>query len=213
MHSNGIEPERVEVIGHFGGQYLKQPAGSSESRQQKRREINLPPDGRICLVACSINLPLTEGAIYLLRQVVTRLPQVLFLIKGHSNTPVEPFLSKYGINELDNVKSVHYPVSVLLPLSDYFLSASTSVSQEALSQELPQVNLDVGGLPQANPLHMVPGLIEDVETPGELVEFFVNTERFRISKEKRHHFLGAPDVDPYQKTLDILVTRFHKGYH
>lgn len=210
MHSNGIEPERVEVVGHIGGQYLKDPLISSELRQQKREEIGLPPNRKICLVACSINLSLAEGVIYLLKQVVSQLPEVLFLVKGHPNTPMEPLLSKYGMHELENIRSVGYPISVLLPLSDYFLSASTSVSQEALWQGLPQVNLDIGGLPQANPLHMVPGLIGDVETPDELMEFFTNTERFRISEEKRYQFLGDPDIDPYQKILNILVTRFHK---
>ena len=210
MHSNGIEPERVEVIGHIGGQYLKQPPISSKLRQQKREEIDLPPHRKICLVACSIDLSLTEGVIYLLRQVVTRLPEVLFLIKGHPDTPVEPLLCKYSMSELENIKSLDYPISVLLPLSDYFLSASTSVSQEALWQGLPQVNLDIGGLPQANPLHMVAGLIEDVETPDELMGFFMNTGRFRTSEEKRYQFLGDPDIDPYQKILNILVTRYHK---
>ena len=210
MHSNGIEPERVEVVGHIGGQYLKQPLISNELKQQKREEIDLPTHRKICLVACSINLSLNEGVIYLLKQVVNQLPEVLFLIKGHPDTHMKPLLGKYSMNELENIRSVDYPISVLLPLSDYFLSASTSVSQEALWQGLPQVNLDIGGLPQANPLHMVSGLIQDVETPDELMEFFMNTERFRISEEKRYQFLGDLGIDPYQKILEILVTRFHQ---
>ena len=210
MHSNGIEPERVEVVGHIEGRYLKQPLISSELRQQKREDIDLPVDRKICLVACSINLSLTEGVLYLLKQVVTKLPEVLFLIKGHPDSPVESLLCEYSMNKSENIKSVHYPVSVLLPLSDYFLSTSTSVSQQALWLGLPQVNLDVGGLPRANPLHMVPGLIEDVETPDELMEFLMNSERFRTSEEKRHQFLGDPGIDPCQKFLNILVARFHK---
>jgi len=208
--SNGIEPERVEVIGHIAGQYLNQLPLSSESKRQKRREINLPADRKICLVACSIDLSLTEGIIYLLKHVVTKLPEVLFLIKEHPQTPVAPLLCKYIMNELENVKSMQHPISTLLPLSDFFLSTSTSVSQEALRLGLPQVNLDVGGLPRANPLHLVPGLIADVENPGELLDFFLNTEKFRIPKEKSCLFIGDPGVEPCQKFLDIVVTRFHK---
>jgi len=155
-------------------------------------------------------LSLTEGIIYLLKHVVTKLPEVLFLIKEHPQTPVAPLLCKYIMNELENVKSMQHPISTLLPLSDFFLSTSTSVSQEALRLGLPQVNLDVGGLPRANPLHLVPGLIADVENPGELLDFFLNTEKFRIPKEKSCLFIGDPGVEPCQKFLDIVVTRFHK---
>ena len=100
-----------------------------------------------------------------------------------------------------------------MPLADYFLSVSTSVSIEALCAGLPQVNLDVGGLPLSNPLHMVSGLIEDVETPDELMAFFLNAEKFRIPKEKHSLFLGNTDVDPSQKILNILVARFHKDFY
>ena len=41
----------------------------------------------------------------------------------------------------------------------------------------------------------MPGLIEDVETPDELKGFFMNTERVRISEEKRYQFLGDLDTD------------------
>ena len=126
----------------------------------------------------------------MLMETVPQLPEILFVIKGHPNTSIEPLLCKYGLNTLENVKSVGEPISVLMPLSDYFLSVSTSVSIEALCAGLPQVNLDVGGLPLGNPLHMVPGLIEDVETPDELMAFFLDTEQFQIPKEKHSLFMG-----------------------
>lgn len=207
--SSGIEPERIEVIGHIVGRYLRQPPLSSESKRQKRREKDLPEDRKICLVACSIDLSLTEGIIYLLKHVVTKLPEVLFVIKGHPVSPVESLLCKYDMIELENVKSKQHPISTSLPLADYFLSTCTSVSQEALWWGLPQVNLDVGRLPQANPLHLVPGLIADVETPGELLDFFLNTEKFHIPKEKCYLFMGDPEAEPCQEFLHIIATRFH----
>lgn len=209
MHSNGIEPERVEVVGFLGGQYLKQDLISREIRQQKRKEIGLPPHRKICLIACSIDFRQTEGVIFFLDQILSRLPEVLFLIKSHPDTPVESLMCKYGIDDIQNVRSVNDPVSVLLPLSDYFLSTSTSVSQEALWQGIPQINLDVGGLPRANPLHLVPDLIADVESPGELLGFLFDAEKFRIPKEKCYLFMGDPKVDPRRKFLDIVVARFH----
>lgn len=213
MHDNGIEPKQVELVGFLRDRYLKQPPISVELKLLKQQELGIPPNKQICLVVCSIDLSLTEGIIYMLMETVPRLPEILFVIKGHPNTSIEPLLCKYGLNTLENIKCVDQPVSVLMPLSDYFLSVSTSVSIEALCVGLPQVNLDVGGLPRANPLHMVSGLIEDVETPDELMAFFLNAEKFRIPKEKHSLFMGNTDIEPCQKILNILVARFHKDFY
>jgi len=210
MHDNGIEPKQVKSVGFIGGRYLKRPSISVELKLLKHQELGIPPNKQICLVVCSVDLSLTEGIIYMLMEAVPRLPEIIFVIKGHPDTSIEPLLCKYGLNTLENVKCVDQSVSVLMPLSDYFLSVSTSVSIEALCVGLPQVNLDVGGLPRANPLHMVYGLIEDVETPDELMAFFLNAEKFRIPKEKCSLFMGNLDIEPSQKILNILVARFHK---
>lgn len=207
--SNGIDKNRLEVIGHILGQYLSQPLFSEEMKQQKRREIGFSPKRKICLVPCSIKLPITEGIICLLKDVVRKLPEILFLIQGHPNSPIAPLLKKYNMHELENVKSVKYPISTLLPLSDCFLSTSTSVSQEALWWGLPQVNLDVGVLPKANPLHLEPDLVADVETPDQLFEFLNNTEKFCIPKEKSCLFMGDSKIDPRQRFLEIVNRRFH----
>jgi hypothetical protein len=58
----------------------------------------------------------------------------------------------------------------------------------------------------------VPGLIEDVETPDDLLEFFRNTENFHIPKEKSYLFMDNTLTDPCHKILDILVSRFHREY-
>ena len=152
------------------------------------------------------------GIIYLLKETVSQLPKVFFAIKGHPDTSIEQLLYKYGMNTEKNVKLVDQSISTLMPLTDYFLSVSTTVSIEALCADIPQVNLDVGGLPMANPLHMVPGLIEDVETPDDLLEFFRNTENFHIPKEKSYLFMDDTHTNPCHKILDILVSRFHREY-
>jgi len=207
--SMGIEPERVEIIGHIIGQYLNQPNLSPEAKQQRRSELGFPSDKSICFIACSIVLPATEGLICLLRQVVDELPEILFLIKGHPTVPIESLLRKYGMDKTENVKITHQSVPTLLPISDYFFSTNTSVSQEALCLGLPQVNLNVGGLPQANPLCLIPGFIKDVGSSDELLHFLRNTEKFRIPKEKGALFMGNSNINPCEKFLESVVARFH----
>jgi len=203
--SGGIKPELIKVIGHFVGQYLNASPLSKGSKQKKRNKLDLPVNKKICLIACSIDLPMTEAIVYILRDVVTKLPETLFLFKSHPNSPAEPLLRKYGMNELDNVELVRHSIANTLPVVDYFLSTSTSVSQEALRLGIPQVNLDVAALPKANPLHLIPNLIADVETSDALLDFFHNTEKFKISKEKAFLFMGDPAVEPCRKVLDIIT--------
>ena len=212
MQANGIDPKQVEVVGFIGGHYLKQAPISEELKLMEKQKLGIAQNKQFCLVICSIDLSLTEGIIYLLKETVSQLPKVFFAIKGHPDTSIEQLLYKYGMNTEKNVKLVDQSISTLMPLTDYFLSISTSVSIEALCADLPQVNLDVGGLPMANPLHMVPGLIEDVETPDDLLEFFHNTEKFHIPKEKSYLFMDNTRTDPCQNILDILVTRFYRGH-
>ncbi|NQT81296.1 MAG: hypothetical protein HQ555_13000 [Candidatus Aminicenantes bacterium] len=208
--SYGINSDQVEVIGHIIGQYLNQLPYSNELKRKKRNEINLPNNRKICLVPCSIDMSLTEGIMYLLEDVVDKLPEVLFLIKGHPDSPIKVLLDKYNLNSKENVKATEHNIATLLPLSDYFISTSTSVSQEALWLGLPQVNLDIGGLPQANPLHLVSNLIVDVETQGDLIKFFLNTEKYGIPKNKRALFIEETKIDPCHKILNIVISKFHK---
>ena len=212
MQANGIDPKQVEVVGFIGGSYLKQTPISAELKLMEKQKLGIAQDKQLCLVICSIDLSLTEGIIYLLKETVSQLPKVFFAIKGHPDTSIEQLLYKYGMNTEKNVKLVDQSISTLMPLTDYFLSVSTTVSIEALCADIPQVNLDVGGLPMANPLHMVPGLIEDVETPDDLLEFFRNTENFHIPKEKSYLFMDDTHTNPCHKILDILVSRFHREY-
>ena len=211
MYANGIEPKQVEVVGFIGGHYLKQVAISGELKLMEQQKLGICPNKQFCLVVCTIDLSLTEGIIYLLKETVSRLPKVFFAIKRHPDTVIEPLVCKYGLNTVENVKLVDQSISALMPLADYVLSVSTSVSIEALCAGIPQANLDVGGLPLANPLHMVPGLIEDVETPAELLEFFGNTEKCHISKETSCLFMSDTRTDPLRKILNILTARFHKN--
>ena len=212
MQTNGIDPKQVEVVGFIEGYNLKQTPISAELKLMEKQKLGIAQNKQFCLVICSIDLSLTEGIIYLLKETVSQLPKVFFAIKGHPDTSIEQLLYKYGMNTEKNVKLVDQSISTLMPLTDYFLSVSTTVSIEALCADIPQVNLDVGGLPMANPLHMVPGLIEDVETPDDLLEFFRNTENFHIPKEKSYLFMDNTLTDPCHKILDILVSRFHREY-
>ncbi len=205
--ASGIAPERVGVTGHLGVQSLFNSRLDNDSKAQKRGELNLPIDRKICLVACCVNLYLTEGVICLLSQVVKKIPDIIFLIQGHPDSPVGQLLSKYGMSTLENVRSLAYPISKLLPLADSFISLSTSVSQEALCVGVPQVNLDAVGLPKGNPLHIIPGFISDVDNPQDLISFLRHTDRFPARKDESYLFMGDPEVDPRQRFFELLGDR------
>lgn len=205
--SCGIDKERIEVIGHISGQHLM-PCPSNELRAQKLKELNFPTGKKICLVVCCVAFAMTEAVIYLLAQVVRKLPDILFAIKGHPDYSIDPLLRKYNIDNLENLRSSQVPIPTLLPLSDYFLSISTSVSPEALCLGIPQVNLDVIGLPQSNPLHLVPGLISDVETSEQLLEFFYHSDEFRIPRDKCCLFMGDLNVNPCDRFINIITEKF-----
>jgi len=208
MASNGIDPKKVETAGFLAGQYLEAPI-SADFKKQKKKETGIPLNKKICLAACSISSSLTEAVIYLVGQTAPRAPDIFFLIKGHPDTSVTCLLDKYGLTNMKNVKLVNQNIPDILPLADYFISASTSVSQEALRLGIAQVNLDIGGLPYANPLHMMPGLINDIETPDELIMFFNNPGNYSPSGKDRGYFLQDPDTDPRQKILNLIDAGFH----
>lgn len=209
MLSGGVEPERVKVIGHILNRYLRGLPLTAQEKQKKRLQENLPIDRKICLIPGSVSFPLTKAIIYFLKDVVRKVPEVIFLLKEHPQCPVEPLLAECNIDKLENLRTTQKPVEVTLPLADYFLSLSTSVSQEALSLGLPQANLDVSGLPQANPLHLIPGFIQDIESPDGLLNFFVNPEKFSLPKEKAELFIGDLNHDVSQLFLKIIKERFH----
>ena len=120
-------------------------------------------------------------------------------------------MKKYNVDVLENVKTSSHPMSVILPLSDYFLSSSTSTSLEAMSLGITQANLDVGGLPKANPLHLFPHLIKDLETPEDILKFFKYPENFQISREKAKLFFGDAILDPKEQFTKAVIAKFHEN--
>lgn len=210
--SNGISHKRVIVVGHMGWNYLNINKESMiEHRKNKRIKYGFSIDKKICLVACSIDASLTDGIIYILRDVVNKLQEVIFVFKAHPNFPrlAADLLHKYGMYNLPNIRVTQHSVSEILPISDYFVSTSTSVSREALRLGIPQVNLDVGGLPKTSPLHLVPGLIRDASSAEDLIEFFLNPKEFKASEEKTRAFIDHQDKNPYEKFMGIVTERFY----
>lgn len=206
--SAGVNPERIEVVGHIHARYLQELPLSLEEKLKRRKKFNLRDNKKICVLACSIDITLTEGLVCMLKDIVRRFPHIDFLFQEHPHTPVEPLLRKYNLFGLANVKSLPCPIPEILPLADYFLSNSTSVAVEALYAGIPQANLDVVGLPKANPLHNIPGLIKDVGSENDLWDFFLSPESFSAPRERSFIFID-PNKDPYQRCTDIILERFH----
>ena len=67
----------------------------------------------------------------------------------------------------------------------------------------------MGGLPNANPLHLLPGLIKDIETEEDLVKFLQNPEMFKIEKEQAKKFFGNIGIDPIKVFTDAVTSNFH----
>ena len=141
--------------------------------------------------------------------MIPRCPEIYFLIKGHPDTSISSLIIRYNIKGCKNVETTLQPMSVVLPLSDYFLSSSTSTSLEALALGIIQANLDVGGLPKTNPLHLFPDFIRDLENEDDFMEFFQYPERFKIARERAKMFFGNTVLDPVKAFTDTIDSRFH----
>jgi|GEM_PF-2940429 len=205
--SSGIEAKRLVTVGHISGRPKGKDDLSGISKEYERSRLGLPSRARICLIASSIDVSITDAMVFAIACVAKALPEILFLFKDHPNSPVKPFLIKYGIDTLRNVKAINYPIIGLFPLVDYFLSSSTTTSQEALLFGLPQANLDVAALPNSNPLHFVEGLVKDVRSSEELLNFFENADKYVALKEKAPIFVGSPDMDAREEILNILSAK------
>lgn len=205
---SGIPEANLEVIGHINCHSLPSIALDDDSKRKERVKLGLNSNKKICLVACSVNYDFSEAIICMLSRVVGRAPDTLFLLQEHPDTPVASLIEKYGMDVFENVKMMPKAITVLLPVADSFLSLCTSVSQEALGVGLPQVNLDAVGLPKANPLHIIPGLIKDVETPDELLSFLRQPEAVPAHQDKAALFMGDADKHPFDFYLKAVQRRF-----
>jgi len=205
---SGIPADRLLVMGHINCHALMNLSLDEAAKRREKARFGLDKAKKICLVALSVNYDISEAIVCMLSKVVGRIPDTLFLMQGHPDTPVSSLVDKYGLSVFDNVKMVAMPITALLPLADSFLSLCTSVSQEALGIGLPQVNLDAIGLPKANPLHIICGLIKDVETPDELLSFLREPEAVPAHREKAGLFLGDADNHPFELYLSAIKGKF-----
>jgi hypothetical protein len=205
----GIPPDKIQVTGLVEGQYINQPKFNLKIKNTRMKELGLTANRKICFIACSIDPVITDGILFLISRVIPRFQEINFLIKGHPTVSISNLIDKYNIGNCDNAETTLQPISDILPLSDYFLSSSSSTSLEALEYGVTQANLDVGGLPNANPLHLLPGLIKDIETEEDLVKFLQNPEMFKIEKEQAKKFFGNIGIDPIKVFTDAVTSNFH----
>lgn len=209
--SKGIDLQKIEAVGFLAGENFKEFSFSKDLKIKTKKQLNIPLNKIICLVACSVTPSITEAIMYIISLTAAHLPEVVFLIKGHPDNAglIKSFIGKYNMDMFNNINYIDGDISILLPLSDCLISTNTTVAQEALWEKIPQINLNLGGLPYDNPLHIMPGLIKDVETSDELIKFINNHKSYAPADEDRDSFLTDTSAEPSQKALNIIINKFH----
>ena len=59
--SFGIHPDKIQIAGLIENLYVHQSKLDLETKKVLRKDVGLPIDGEICLVACSIDPVITDG--------------------------------------------------------------------------------------------------------------------------------------------------------